>query len=547
MSSVNISSRSSGSIKSVDSNTDKKSPTRPYLIALIIFIVLAVILIILALWWFLWRDVDNPLVRVCTTSNQCLPSEICKDGTCNAVTCSVNSECSVVAGGNGAAYCISGYCQSATCNDNTDCSVTGGTQICTHFTPNIATPWINSMCVNPGGTCTSNLDCYGGEVGLICVKQEGQTTGVCSQCGTRSDCPTGQICSSGVCTECTDPTQCDTTTGETCNNGLCCANPQYSVNSTQGVLNSCVQGGLYDICVNNGDCSTGKCLDLGNNVKICGGGTQGNMTFSAGTVVTVGDPAKVALYRCSAPVDPSDTSAKPFAVDGVCAYYSSSNAAQGSACGRPSFCTQVAKSSNLLCNGNIIFNNPFAQACSSNADCTASGTGCSNAGYCSKTCSTNPDCPAGFVCGSNKICQYPTSQLVCTANNCLGSNWANTCECPSGYMCNAKAGSTGNCVWQDTGDDPNDPIPPPPPFVITSVCSRPATALPSGSNIATTNYCVNGFCSSNAGWVNSICEGDGDCLYIDGNSSTNVRTSLVCTNIGTYSVCRGGSNNSVSR
>lgn len=538
---------------------DKPPSKRPYFIGFIVFVVLAIGLIIFALWWFVWRDSTSPMVQTCTATNQCAPNEVCNLGTnqCNSVPCTKNSECGQIATGGDGGFCINGYCQTASCFGNTDCANLGDDFACVGIPidPQLpsATPWITTACVKTGGVCQSNTDCYGGDWGLVCNKPEGSSTGVCVQCASNSDCSGGQVCDASVnlCTYCTDSSQCSS---GGCYNGTCCSSPQYN-NGT-----SCQKGELFDPCVVNSDCNSGQCVSLGvdggtnDEIRVCGGGANGTMTFSAGSHVHVGDPTAIALLTCQGPGTNGiyDTTVTPFAVNGACSTYSVANSnigAPGSTCGVPNFCGDPAHAANLLCNQQITFDNPFAVSCETIDDCDGlPGYGCATNGICSNGCSTsigNTSCPIGFVCvksdqapsGSDGVCQYPASNIKCTTTACTD---ATKCQCPSGYGCN---GNT--CVWTSNTGGTTNPVGPPAPFVVDSVCSRPATALPQTNNgqLLTNNfipaYCVNGSCNGNAGWINSVCVQDGDCMYLGDDPVTpGTRFGLNCEDRGGVSVCQ---------
>lgn len=532
---------------------DKPPSKRPYFIGFIVFLVLAIGLIIFALWWFVWRDSTSPMIQTCTATNQCAPNEVCNLGTnqCNSVPCTKSSECSQIATGGDGGFCVNGYCQTASCFGNTDCVNLGEDFACSGIPidPQLpsATPWIATACVKTGGVCQSNTDCYGGDWGLVCDKPEGSSTGVCVQCASNSDCSGGQVCNANLCTYCTDDSQC---TSGVCGNGTCCSNPPYMVNKVP----SCQKGELFDYCVENTDCNSGQCVNLGTGVGdtediwVCGGGANGQMTFSAGSHVHVGDSVKISALTCTGPGASGiyDTTVTPFAVNGACSTYSVANSnvsAPGSTCGVPNFCGDPNHSANLLCNGQVTFDNPFAISCVNNDDCP-SGQGCATNGICGNTCDKatdgNTKCPIGFVCvdGNNGgVCQYPASNIKCTSAQCSS---ASGCPCPSGYGCN---GNT--CVWTSNTGGTTDPVGPPAPFVVDSVCSRPATALPQTDNgqLLTNNfipaYCVNGSCNGNAGWINSVCVQDGDCMYLGDDPVTpGVRFGLNCEDRNGVNVCQ---------
>ncbi len=561
---------------------DKSKPSkRPYWIGFIVFVILAIGLLFFVLWWFVWRDTPSPLITACENSQQCAPNEFCNNKVCNAVQCLNQSDCDKVANGNNGTRCvgsvgnIKGYCQTATCETNTDCADFGDNYICSIFEADRATPWIFSACVQAGQSCKSDRDCFGGNSGLQCIIPDGEGSGVCQQCQDNGDCPNPNggnwVCnSSGVCTECTGNSAC--TDGSpnsdnwTCNNGSCCDNPQYTVNNTNGEMNnSCSQGELFDLCAKDGDCKSGNCIDLGAssggvNTFICGGGANGKMTFSAGVTISdgVGDPSTYGQYICTGPVGPDDTGSQPFAVDGRCEIYSAVGGlrATGGPCGPPSFCRdQAAHSGNLLCTGDVTFENPFVTVCTDNDDCSSIGSnwGCGTDGLCGTGCNDASDCPFGFACNQTDnppgsfygVCTNPTTQLTCSTTSCPSPN-AQGCECPRGYACSSTKGNKPFCAWAP--DDSDSPPPPPPPLIVTSICTRPATALPpvdpnnpqAGSVAFIPAYCVNGFCNTNPGWINSLCVTDDDCTFFQEDPSKGTRSSLLCTEDGTgFNVCTG--------
>lgn len=554
----------SGQKPIVVDSSDKPSK-RPYLIGFIVFLVLAIGLVVFALWWFVWRDSNSPLNRPCTRDTQCAPNEICNGNTnqCNAVPCTINSECNGIANGAGGGFCVNGWCQTAACSSNSDCSNLGDNYACSAIptNPNIpsATPWLTTACVQTGNSCSTNNDCFGGNYGLVCDKSDGNDTGVCVQCAQNSDCGGGLVCDTDVnlCTACDDSDehrQCGD--NNVCGNGTCCSNPQYMVNNTF----SCVRGELFDLCVTDTDCKSGHCINLssapGNegvaDLKVCGGGDNGTMTFSAGVRIAegVGNPNIIRNFTCNVPGGPDDFDATPFAVNGACSLYSANtDNVNGSACGIPTYCREAAHSANILCNGQVTFENPFVTSCNSIDQC-GEGQGCGNDNICGQACNTsdgNSQCSAGYVClkqtntsrlpsGSDGVCQYPTDKISCTSTACEDIT---TCQCPALYGCSAN----NTCVWSGNDSGANDPDTPPPPLVIESVCSRPATALPQStngqllSNGYIPSYCVSGFCNTTPGWINSVCVEDGDCMYL-GNDVDNTRLGLNCTTRGDTKICQ---------
>jgi Cys-rich repeat protein len=513
-----------------DENDAPKNSRRGAIIGFIVFLVLLILLIVFAIYWFFFREVDNPLIRPCTTTNQCSPYEICNSdsGLCEAVSCTLNSECSGIAAGYG--FCVNGYCQPASCFSNNDCDVLDqGDLVCVNFEADPATPWLTSACVRTGNDCADNLDCLRGETDLVCVP--GTNNGnVCQQCGGNSDCATG-LCIDGRCVNCSDSSVCGN--GDVCLNGTCCdGGKTYMVNGVE----SCTQGIPFDYCLMDGDCASGKCVSLGSTVagdpevKLCAppGGTK---LFSAGTTVMVGDPSVVAGLTCDAPAGPNDSSALPFAVNGVCSFSSNTSATGagigiGSACGKPSYCQDGSPQvGNFLCGESYTVNNPWEFSCVNDGDCLNAGnaTTCdTDRGVCTVGCSVNNDCPVGFVCG-NGFCRYPNDRIQCTANS----------QCPSGFVCSGNSKSS-ICTFDNGGDTD---LTPPPPFVINTFCTRPATA--SSGDLANYNpgYCVSGFCSSYPGWIGNVCVQDNDCMLTDAVFPAGERTSLVC---GEMKVCLPG-------
>jgi len=559
--------------KSIVVDGDSKPSKRPYLIGFIVFLVLTVGLVLFALWWFVWRDSNSPLVRLCTRNTQCAPNEICNSdtGQCNAVSCTINSQCTGIANGTAGGSCVNGWCQTAACSSNSDCSNLGDNYACSNIPldPNSATPWLTTACVQTGDGCTADTDCFGGNYGLVCSKSDGSSNGVCVQCAGNTDCTgrnAGLVCDTSVnlCTACTDDSQCGG--DNVCGNGTCCSNPLYMVNGSP----SCNPGELFDICTTDTDCKTGtRCINLGSDpknpgsdeLKVCGGGSGGDFIFSAGVRVDsgVGDPDRIASVTCTAPGGPNDYNSLPFAVNGGCTVYSANaDGSDGSACGKPSYCRDTAAhGKNILCNGQITFENPFVTSCTSIDQCVGATQGCGNDNICGQACNKatdgNSKCPAGTVCitqsntaklpsGFTGVCQYPTSQISCTTSACSD---ATKCPCPSSYGCDGKS---NKCVWSgNTSPDPNNPDTPPPPLVIESVCSRPATALPQSSTageqqVNTTNYipsyCVSGFCNTTPGWINSVCVGDGDCMYLGNDGDSKVRLGLNCTARNGVNICQ---------
>lgn len=467
----------------------------------IIFIILFIILSFLLLYFLFWTDPQADLTRACTASSQCLPNEYCNSkGVCNAITCTIDSDCK--AAGSNTSVCLQGYCQTVTCVTTQECEKIKSNSVCTNFTSEIVTPWINTACVETGKACAKDTDCYGGGFGLVC------SNNVCVQCREDSDCGNGLICSNNKCTNCSQSLN-NCAAGLAClGDGLCCANDlTYNVNGVK----SCTKGKPYDICVNDSDCANEKCYDTGT-LKVCGFTTNDECLFSAGTK---GFSNKGLI--CPAPINPYDTEAAPFCSVGKCSKYSN-----GAACSIPPYCSNAFNTPNLLCNGTLTFNNPYQISCKANGDCPEGNT-CYK-GTCSPLCnkSDSSDCPVGYKCDVGAgACYYPSTAVSCSTSSTV---------CPKGYQCqtNTSDKKAGTCQYSTFNTQNGNSFPPP---FFPSVCSSSSYVI-DGNDSLSSGYCVSGACQSYSGWIGQLCDKDDDCALVDSNKVAG-RVSLLCKQIST--------------
>jgi hypothetical protein len=232
-------------------NTDDSSTRDWYIIWLILAIIMFLIALGLTFYAFFYNT-PNPLTP-CTSNGQCAANQSCVDKYCTDRTCTKTSDCDTTIG----EACVAGYCAPKLCQTSATCPGTGANQsVCSK----------NGECVRIGGTCTSNNDCFQGN--LVCVKGTG-ITGACAQCATSADCPNNGTCSNGVCfSSCSSSTNCGAgnicvrnaccpggTYNTVCNSQNPCAAGQFCVNGSCG----CVRGERLSKCVSKEDCASGNC------------------------------------------------------------------------------------------------------------------------------------------------------------------------------------------------------------------------------------------------------------------------------------------------
>jgi len=182
------------------------------------------------IYWLEGSPPGNPGATGCVTDGDCLPAEACHQGMCvlNPGSCNVDADCPTGevctqgactaamfyiypgCGSDGDCYtgqsCNTGTCEfnnpGQSCVLNTDCAIT--TQFC-----------LNSQCTESAIQCTDNSHCN---------QAAGETCNTgnfsCERpCGLDTDCPTGQVCDSGMCNfiyipECNSDADC--VVGEIC-------------------------------------------------------------------------------------------------------------------------------------------------------------------------------------------------------------------------------------------------------------------------------------------------------------------------------------------
>ncbi len=493
----------------------------------------------------------------CTVANG---GVVCRSGVCDPdLKCGYANGDGPCTAGNGGVVCRSGTCSknglcepAGGCNVDADC--TGGnwcletTHVCTPKLPNGSGIPTDGPHTSPtlNGTCTAAA------AALVCV------SGVCdvkdNKCGfLNSDGPCtvangGVVCRSGVC----DP---DLKCGYADGDGPCTAGNQGTVCRS----GSCSSNGLCQPangCNVDADCSGGKwcnesahaCTDKlpnGTGIPTDGPHTSptlnGTCTAAAGALVCVSGVCDTKDNKCGyangdgpcsgasggtvcrskicatsgtnanvcvACVDDSACASPTPACDAKNTCVQCSPGGNKSACVNPKPICDPTSESCAPCDGD--HGEPSKDPCGEGAPtCELTGTG---KGSCGK-CTTNADCnghPLGTVCD--------TGTGACTT----GCRKDSDCD-TTRQWCNAPVGgaSGGTCV----NKIPNgEPLPSTPPEVATCTDAVGVRVCVSAKCDPKDNHCglANGTgpCTSPTTCRSAICDPDGKCGKVDGETCT---------------------------
>lgn len=210
----------------------------------------------------------------CTSDKDCLPCEVCVDGTCTPIVCPDGYECK-----NGKCLKPCEDCSNSNCPQNSICyALSPGECFCVECSG----PCINGEC-DPGcicnnGQCKPNRECEGPCVnGNDCGPNCGCVNNRCVPCNTftclNGTCPDGCDCGDhSIC----GPKQCkgnclnaeDCGPGCGCLNGTCVSCSFLDCNDCQFVIgcictnNACISNPCAGSCVSGDDCGPGcGCLN----------------------------------------------------------------------------------------------------------------------------------------------------------------------------------------------------------------------------------------------------------------------------------------------
>ncbi len=357
----------------------------------------------------------------CVANNDCdskstLP--ICTDYAC--IGCEQDSNCTNLAGTNGAYCAVTGAQKGAcvACNTNTNAGCAGATPICDSktytcracTTNDCTTPGLNvcatfgsnkGMCVE----CEASSDCSPTSNTPICTLNN-----KCVACNQDTDCTSNNITSvysqalkycttfagssKGSCVQCFASTQChaDSPSTPICNANQCA--PCSTINpctSLKPSVNCAITGSLLGSCFK---CKTS--MDCLNNL---GALTATPVCSAAGTCV----PCDLVVNTCSS-----------LSLTPVC---SSENTGKCVQCNKDTAATDCSYTPNTpICN-----EAHTCSACTTNAQCSAvpfTTTPVCKSGACVQ-CTQNSDCKTG----PNLYCNIETNLCVAclTSNNCVNS------------------------------------------------------------------------------------------------------------------------------
>lgn len=209
-------------------------------------------------------------------------------------------------------------------------------------------------------------------------------------------------------------------------------------------------------------------------------------------------------------------------------------------------------------------------SCNTDQDCYAGTLGCSN-GKCIQ-CQANRDCPPGQSCNGQGVCVGNCVGSPCASGNlctdgaccpgtslisCTNTSQCNsdtpycidgTCTCIPGsplskctttsdcvsgsqcisdtqgnQVCSYQGGTS--CLYNNQGGSTTFPYcPVDTPFCVNGTCSIASIGSACGGATGSTGaicggFCVNGVCSSTAGWFGDQCVITSDCSYVTGTST----------------------------
>ncbi len=301
-------------------------------------------------------------------------------------------------------------------------------------------------------TCTRTVDCGG--VG-VCV------AGICeavSACTVNADCADeGGVCHSQrfFCVECDGmPGQCPP--GETCQSDFSCASVQTSpMTECMGSCPDRNQCGMDEVCKDGGCCPPpSRCRgpeDCPTSAPDCNGATGqcfgGTGCFNDRECETEPGCAAGACFcdiqgtppgRCTVRPDECQTDPDCFE-NGVFAQKFCTIANPPKRCAAAPACTSDAEcaASGLVCD--MTAGSPSMGYCQNGTPCTPNGNECSNGAVCDQGICRPPNCGnTPSLCQADEVCDPVT--LMCVPMQ--GGTCTTNSECNAGYFCNT---STSMC------------------------------------------------------------------------------------------------------
>ena len=441
---------------------------------------------------------------VCTETNNrpngttCGTGMVCQAGAC--VTCQAGAACTPTAN-----QCHTGtlVCSGAapTCNDtgtNVSAGTSCGTDMVCGANGSCAACQAGMVCTVPGKPCRrGTIACNTGTP--VCIESTDAPNGTV--------CGTNQVCSAGMCTNCTAGTACVpanpchaginvcspsiacTDTGQSLSNGVVCGTDRVC---NAGACVSCAAGASCqpaNACkTGSTSCATGSpvCQESGNrpNGTSCGS----NMVCNAGSCVTC-----TAGGACTPTSNPCHTGTLSCTTGAATCTDSGSNQPDGTACG-----------ANLVCRGGSCVSCTAGQACQPTNPCKNGQTSCTTG---SMVCVETTNKGAGTLCGAGQSCAAGVLTLPAMCN-AAGTCAAATQQCPSG-TCNTSGTDCATCPTGQTScangckDLTRD-------VLNCGACGNPCPTPQPGTGIA---VCSSSTCSisCNAGYLECVPPNTGMC------------------------------------
>ncbi len=430
----------------------------------------------------------KPIGGTCTLTTDCM-SGFCAQGICCATACTGTCQSCAVPGKEGTCSPVpAGQDPLAQCTDQgaASCMTDGacnGAGACELYVAGTtcAAQTCSTGTYTQARTCNGTGTCQVGTTSL-CGTYNCDTNNTCrTTCTMASDCATGYVCNSGVCSKklnaavCTAGTECQS--GQ-CQQGVCCAS------SCTGTCRSCALPGTVGTCTLAAPTTDplNQCADAG--ATSCG--TDGTCDGAGACHLYVGGTTCGAT-TCSGS---TFTSAPQCNGSGVCQP------------GTQSTCTPYVCGATGAC----------LSSCTTNPECLSPNT--CNANVCGKK-SNGATCAAGVDCASGNC-----NQLICCATACTG-----TCQ-----SC-ALAGSLGTCKVVPAGTDPLNQCT----DAGSPSCGNDGTCDGSGAcrKYGAGTVCVGAMCAASSFTPTRTCNGTGTC-------NTSAATSCgryVCSGTGCLSSC----------
>lgn len=209
-------------------------------------------------------------------------------------------------------------------------------------------------------------------------------------CCSRSDCPSGQICTNNRCAACARDTDCGL--GLKCCSGACRAGD----------------------CCGSSDCPAGRVCNTNNFCSICSSDTQCALgqkccagSCTNGTCCQNSDCGAGKL--CTSNSCLSCTTSSQCGIGQLCC----NGGCQAGNCCNNADCTDGAPTAGgLICTGNL------CTQCASDAQCGAGAKCCRGACYTNRQCCTSADCTGSLACDGSGRCVACATDADCTGGKC---------------------------------------------------------------------------------------------------------------------------------